>query len=315
MVQIRTGNPMRERLESLPTEGRRAGPGLDELDATAMVKAMHRADGEALEAVRRALPEVAVVVERAAERMGPGASSGTMGRLVYCGAGTSGRLGVLDASECVPTFGVRPGMVVGLIAGGDRALREAIEGAEDDLGAGAQAVSNIQVGHRDVVVGVAASGRTPWVLGAMEAARASGSLVVGVSCVPGSAVERAGELAVTLATGAEMVTGSTRLKAGTATKLVLNMISTGVMVRLGYVYGDLMVNVRPTNAKLRDRAARIVDEICGTGRGAAEELLVEAGGDVKAAVVMWRRGVGPEQARKLLAEAGGVLRRVIGPVK
>ncbi len=295
-----------EELGVLSTESRRGGPGLDGLDALGMMQAMHAADGEAFAAVGRVLPAVARVVEAAAKRVGGG------GRLVYCGAGTSGRLGVLDASECVPTFGVPPGMVVGLIAGGDRALREAIEGAEDDPAEGEAAVRALGVNARDVVVGIAASGRTPWVLGAMEAAREAGALLIGVSCVRGSAVERAAELPVTVETGPEVVTGSTRLKAGTATKLVLNMISTGVMARLGYVHGDLMVNVQPTNAKLRDRAARIVGEICGISRAEAGELLGRAGGEVKTAVVMRRLGLDAEAARDKLAGAGGVLRRLVG---
>ncbi len=366
----------REVLGTLPTEARR--PETSELDALTgleMVWAMHRADREALLAVERALPQVAVVVEAAAERL---AASGACdwgemdadglkgrgqsdrepgwaaGRLVYAGAGTSGRLGVLDAAECPPTFATPPGMVVGLLAGGERALRKAVEGAEDDRAAGAAAVRAIGVGERDVVVGIAASGRTPWVLGVMEAARQAGALTVGLSCVPGSAVEGAGSraasetwsgassgigvqsesetgsqtmeatgaaqpddgeagdrpLAITVDTGAEVVTGSTRLKAGTATKLVLNMISTGVMVRLGYVYGNLMVNVQPTNAKLRDRAVRIVGEICGLGAEEAARAL-ELAGDVKTAVVMVRLGLERGAAEIRLAKAGGVLRRAL----
>ena len=295
---------MSEELGGLPTEGRLAETeGFDSLTALGMVEAMHRADGAAVAAVGRALPEVAAVVEAAAERMRAG------GRMVYVGAGTSGRLGVLDASECGPTFGVSAEKVQGVIAGGDRALRLAVEGAEDDFAAGEAAVRGFGAG--DVVVGIATSGRTPFVLGALRAAREAGALTVGVSCVPGSAVALAGEMAVTVETGAEVVTGSTRLKAGTATKLVLNMISTGVMARLGYVYGNWMVNVQGTNGKLRDRAVRMVEGICGVGRVEAERVLAEAGGEVKVAVVMVRLGVGVGVARWRLGKAGGVLRKVL----
>lgn len=301
---------VQERLAALPTEARNAATAeLDALGTLAMMQAMHRADEEAVAAVGAVLGSVAAVVEAAAERMARG------GRLIYVGAGTSGRLGVLDASECPPTFATPPEMVLGVIAGGERALRWAVEGAEDSWEAGAAVMREYGVGALDAVVGIAASGRTPFVLSAMEAAHAAGALVVGVSCVPGSAVERtglkSGGFAVTAATGAEVVTGSTRLKAGTATKLVLNMISTGVMVRLGYVYGNLMVNVRPTNGKLRDRAARIVAELTGLDRAEAEAALKAGDDEVKVAVVMVRMKVDTETARARLAAAGGVLSRVL----
>ena len=299
---------MDEELGGLPTEARLAGAeGFDGLTALGMVEAMHAADGAAVAAVGRALGEVAAVVEAVAARMRAGEGQG---RLVYVGAGTSGRLGVLDAAECGPTFGVPAEMVQGVIAGGERALRVAVEGAEDDFDGGMAAVRGFGAG--DVVVGIAASGRTPFVLGALRAAREAGALTVGVSCVRGSAVALAGEMAVTVETGAEVVTGSTRLKAGTATKLVLNMISTGVMARLGYVYGNWMVNVQGTNGKLKDRAVRMVEGICGVGRGEAERVLAEAGGEVKVAVVMVRLGVGVEEARGRLGAARGVLREVLG---
>jgi N-acetylmuramic acid 6-phosphate etherase len=290
----------------LSTEARNAATeGFDALSALGMVLAMHQADLAAVGAVGRALPQVAAVVEAVAERLRGG------GRLVYVGAGTSGRLGVLDASECPPTFQTAPELVQGVIAGGERALRHAVEGAEDDPALGAEAMRERGVAARDVVVGIAASGRTPFVLGAMVFAAQVGALTVGVSCVPGSAVERAGELAITIDTGAEVLTGSTRLKAGTATKLVLNMISTAVLARLGYVHGNLMVNVQPTNGKLRDRAVRIVAELAGLGRLEAEAALERAGGEVKTAVVAAVRGVGAGEARRRVADAGGVLRRAL----
>ena len=294
-----------EDLAALSTEARRGGPGLDTLDALGMVEAMHQADSEALAAVRAVLPAVATAIEQTAARMVKG------GRLIYCGAGTSGRLGVLDASECVPTFGVPSGLVIGLIAGGERALREAVEGAEDDPSAGAAAIEAVGASRLDTVVGIAASGRTPWVLGAMRQAREADALTIGLSCVSGSAVEQAGHAAITVATGPEVVTGSTRLKAGTATKLVLNMLSTGVMARLGYIYGELMVNVQPTNAKLRDRATRITAELCGATTQEAAALLEEADDEVKTAVVMRKRGVGATEARALLQAGNGILRQAL----
>ena len=296
---------------ALPTEARHANTErFDAFSALAMAEAMHRGDREALAAVEQVLPQVALAMEAVAERLRRG------GRLIYVGAGTSGRLGVLDASECPPTFHTPPEMVQGVIAGGERALRQAVEGAEDDAAAGEHAVREREVGAADTVVGIAASGRTPYVLGALRAARAASALTVGVSCVPGSPIERAGELAITPATGAEVLTGSTRLKAGTATKLVLNMISTGAMARLGYVHGNLMVHVQPTNAKLRDRAVRIVSELCGLPMDEAADALARAG-DVRTAVVMVRLALEPEAARERLQAVGGVLRRALagGPAE
>ncbi|RRA48203.1 N-acetylmuramic acid 6-phosphate etherase [Acidipila sp. EB88] len=295
-----------EALALLPTEGRNAATAeFDALGALGMMEAMHAADREAVAAVGAVLPAIASVVEAAAERLRGG------GRLLYVGAGTSGRLGVLDASECPPTFHTPPEMVQGLIAGGERALRHAVEGAEDDAEQGAAVVRERGVSRLDVVVGVAASGRTPYVLGALRAARSLGALTVGVSCVPGSPVEQAAELPITVATGPEVVTGSTRLKAGTATKLVLNMISTGALCQLGYVHGNLMVNVQPTNAKLRDRAERIVAELTGLAREEAREALLQADGEVKTATVMARLGISAGAARDRLEQAGGVLRAAL----
>ena len=297
----------RSEIGALPTEARHAGTQhFDACSALEMASAMHRGDREALEAVERVLPQVAQVVEEAAARLRRG------GRLLYVGAGTSGRLGVLDASECPPTFHTPPAMVQGVIAGGERALRQAVEGAEDDAAAGAAAMHERCVGALDLVVGIAASGRTPYVLGAMRAAAGSGAFTVGLSCVPGSPVEQTGALAITPATGAEVLTGSTRLKAGTATKLVLNMISTCTMAKLGYVHGNLMVRVQPTNAKLRDRAIRIVAELCGLGLLEAEAALEQAG-DVRTAIVMSKLALGPDAARARLQAAGGVLRKAMEP--
>lgn len=234
------------------------------------------------------------------------------GRLFYVGAGTSGRLGVLDASECPPTFGTDPEMVQGIIAGGPAALTRAQEGAEDKPADGARAVDDHGVTARDFVVGIAASGTTPYVRGALERARAIGARTAIVACSPPpAALVAAVDVAIVPIVGPEVVTGSTRLKAGTATKLVLNAITTGAMIRLGKTYGNLMVDLRATNEKLRDRSERIVVEVCGVSRDEARALLADAGGVVKTAIVMRKRGLSRADAERALAEAGGVVRRVV----
>ena len=234
------------------------------------------------------------------------------GRLFYVGAGTSGRLGVLDASECPPTFGTDPEMVQGIIAGGPAALTRAQEGAEDKPADGARAVDDHGVTARDFVVGIAASGTTPYVRGALERAREIGARTAIVACSPPpAALVAAVDVAIVPIVGPEVVTGSTRLKAGTATKLVLNAITTGAMIRLGKTYGNLMVDLRATNEKLRDRSERIVVEVCGVSRDEARALLADAGGVVKTAIVMQKRGLSRADAERALAEAGGVVRRVV----
>jgi N-acetylmuramic acid 6-phosphate etherase len=236
------------------------------------------------------------------------------GRLLYVGAGTSGRLGVLDAAECPPTFGTDPSMVQGLIAGGLPALTRAQEGAEDRAADGGAAVRAVGVGPTDFVVGIAASGTTPYVRGALDAARLAGARTAFVTCTP-VPPEMAASVDIVIAplVGPEVITGSTRLKAGTATKLVLNTISTGAMIRLGKTYGNLMVDLRATNDKLAARSERIVGEVLGIARPEARAALDAAGGMVKTAIVMRARGVDRVGAEALLAEAGGALRRVIGP--
>jgi len=293
-------------LAALLTESRNpATEGIDRLSTLEMLTAINREDQTVALAVERELAAIARAVDAIAERFGRG------GRLFYIGAGTSGRLGVLDASECPPTFSVAPDLVQGVIAGGDRALRLSSEHSEDSAAEGASDVKGLGLGEHDTLVGIAASGRTPYVLGAMAYAKELGALTVGLSCVPGSEVALAAEIAITPATGAEVITGSTRMKAGTATKLVLNMLSTGVMIRTGAVYGNLMVNVRPTNAKLVDRAHRIIMAATGCDLARATVLLV-AGGSVKTAIVMERLGVEAEVAEARLAEAGGRLGVVLG---
>jgi N-acetylmuramic acid 6-phosphate etherase len=242
---------------------------------------MNREDARVTSAVAAAAPSIARAIDAIAERLRDG------GRLLYFGAGTSGRLGVLDAAECPPTFGTPPGMVVGVIAGGAAALTRAQEGAEDDQAAGAARVAELAVGARDAVVGISASGRTPFVLGALAAARAAGAFTVALACNPGSDLAAAAELAIEAVVGPEVVAGSTRLKAGTATKLVLNQLSTGVMVRLGRVEGHRMVDLRPTNAKLLERATRMVVELAGVDRARALAALA-AGRSVREAVAALR---------------------------
>jgi N-acetylmuramic acid 6-phosphate etherase len=266
-----------------------------------MLRVMQAADQEGVAAVERELPRIAAAVDAIAARIEAG------GRLFYLGAGTSGRLGVLDASECPPTYNTPRELVQGIIAGGDAALRRSIERAEDNASLGARDLEEHGFRGADVLVGIAASGRTPYVLGGMEYARGLGALTIGLTCVPGSAVALAAEMAIVPATGPEVVTGSTRMKAGTATKLVLNMLSTGALVRQGYVYGNLMVNVQPTNSKLADRAARIIATITGLKYGEAAELLARAE-SVKTAVVMQKLGLSRGDAEARLAAAHGRLK-------
>ncbi len=296
-------------LGSLLTESRNsATEHLDELSTLDMLAVINDEDAKVAAAVRAELASIAKAVDEIASRFQRG------GRLFYVGAGTSGRLGVLDASECPPTFSVPAELVQGLIAGGDRALRLSSEHSEDSRAEGARDLAEAGFAadeKPDTLVGIAASGRTPYVLGAMEFAKGfakeQGALVIGLSCVPGSLVARAANIAITPATGPEVITGSTRLKAGTATKLVLNMLSTGVMVRTGATYGNLMVNVRPTNAKLVDRAERIIAAATGCDAVRAAQLLADAGNSVKVAIAMEVLQLDRADAEGKLADAGGVL--------
>jgi N-acetylmuramic acid 6-phosphate etherase len=227
------------------------------------------------------------------------------GRLYYIGAGTSGRLGVLDASECPPTYHVPPDLVQGIIAGGPAALEKSSEATEDDPDTGRKDLTARGFTAPDALVGIAASGRTPYVLGAVAMARSLGALTIGISCTPDSELSRAVDIAITPLCGPEVIAGSTRMKAGTATKLVLNMISTAVMIRLGHVYGNLMVNVEPRNTKLEDRARRIVAEASAVSYERAGELLKEAGGNVRVAIVMAKLAVGRDAAESKLSAANG----------
>ena len=296
-------------LGALATEARNpASEELDALPTLEMLHVMNDEDGKVASAVREQLPAIAQAVDAIVERFGRG------GRLFYIGAGTSGRLGVLDASECPPTFSVSPELVQGLIAGGEPALRVASEHSEDSPEEGArdvEAAGFAADGRPDTLVGIAASGRTPYVMGALAYAQAQGALTIGLSCVPGSALAQAAAIAISPATGPEVLTGSTRLKAGTATKLVLNMLSTAVMVRTGATFGNLMVNVQPTNAKLVDRAERIVTQATGCDLATAADLLRASDMSVKTAIVMQRLGLTREQAAEKLEQTHGVLRRAL----
>jgi N-acetylmuramic acid 6-phosphate etherase len=278
---------------------------LDQLTALELAQLMNAEDATVAAAVAAALPDVAAAIEAVAARMAAG------GRLIYMGAGTSGRLGVLDAAECVPTFSVPPERVTARIAGGAQAVTAAVEGAEDDRNAGRADLLALAPTAQDAVVGIAASGSTPYVVAALEAAAAVGALTVAVVCSAPGPVLDAAQIKIAVLTGPEVLTGSTRLKAGTAQKMVLNMLSTGVMVRLGKVYGNLMVDVKVTNAKLAARARRIVARVGQVDEDTAAALLAQTENGVKAAIVMARRGVDAAEAQALLAAADGFLRRVL----
>lgn len=290
----------------VPTEQHHAASQhLGILPTAEMLLRFHAADYEACQAVDAALPQLAVVVDAVSTRMRSG------GRLFYLGAGTSGRLGVLDASEIPPTFGADPGLVVGLIAGGDGALRRSVEGAEDDDEQAASDLAPYHLTASDSLVGISASGNAAYVLGGLTYAARQGSLTIALTCNPNAAMLRAAELAIVCPTGAEMITGSTRLKAGSATKMILNMLSSAVMVRLGKTYGQLMVDVQASNSKLKDRALRLVMELTGVEAALAQKALDECGGKVKLAVLCLTKNITPPQAEALLAQHGGHLRTAL----
>jgi N-acetylmuramic acid 6-phosphate etherase len=276
-----------------------ASRGIDEQPTVEILRIINDQDARVAGAVAQEIPKIALAVDRVVESVGKG------GRLFYIGAGTSGRLGVLDAAECPPTFHVAPEAVQGIIAGGAAALERSTEASEDDPEAGKRDLIARGFCSRDVVVGIAASGRTSYVLGAVREARAAGAATIGISSTPDSELARVVDIAITPLTGPEVIAGSTRMKAGTATKLVLNMISTAVMIRLGYVYGNLMVNVEPSNTKLEDRAHRIIAEAAGVDYARASELLHEAGRNVKVAIVMAKLGTDRVTAEARLAAARG----------
>jgi N-acetylmuramic acid 6-phosphate etherase len=278
---------------------------IDLVSTLDLVQRINAEDRRVAEAVADQLPAIATAIDAIAGRMARG------GRLIYAGAGTSGRLGALDAAECPPTFNARPDQVVALIAGGPAALTQAVEGAEDDPEAGARDVLALNIGADDSLVGIAASGNTPYVVGAMRTARSRGAFVVSLACNHPSAIAQVADCAIAVLTGPEVITGSTRLKAGTAQKMVLNMLSSGVMIHLGKTYGNLMVDVQATNAKLLGRARRIVAQATGLSVTDATVLLDQSGGEVKTAIVAALAGVAPEAARRRLASASGIVRRAL----
>ncbi|BEM49617.1 N-acetylmuramic acid 6-phosphate etherase [Serratia marcescens] len=279
--------------------------GLDEMSTLDMVRCFNQEDRKVPEAIEKVLPAIAQAVDLAAVALKAG------GRLIYLGAGTSGRLGVLDASECPPTFGVPHGVVVGLIAGGPGALLKAVEGAEDDAALGEADLRALNLTAVDMVVGLAASGRTPYVIGALRYARGLGCPTAAISCNPDSPIVHEAQVAISPVVGPEALTGSTRLKSGTAQKLVLNMLSTGAMVKLGKVYQNLMVDVKATNVKLVDRACRIVVEATGAERAQAEAALAQTGFEVKPAILMILAGVSADEAQQRLQRHDGYLRAAL----
>ncbi len=288
------------------TEARNpASAAIDTAPTLELVRIMNGEDAKVAPAVGAEAEAIAAAIDAIAERMRRG------GRLIYVGAGTSGRLGVLDASECPPTFSAPPGLVVGVIAGGPRALTDSVEDAEDRPEEGARALAELGLRAEDSVVGIAASGGTPFVLGAMDEARRRGALVVSLACNHPSPMSERADIAIAPLVGPEVITGSTRLKSGTAQKMVLNMLSTGVMVRLGKTYGNLMVDVKASNSKLRARARRIVAAATGLEDEEAAALLERCGGEVKTAIVAALAGAGPDEARARLAAAGGVVRSAL----
>lgn len=297
---------MTEALEQLLTEqvdDRYAT--IDTASVAELARLMNEADSTVPAAVQRAFPQIVPAIEAVTQRLAGG------GRLLYIGAGSAGRMGVLDAAECPPTFNTPPELVRAIIAGGGQALQVAVEGAEDDVAAGAAAVATHGVGAGDAVVGIAASGRTPFVIAAVRAARERGALTVGLSCNQDTPLSHEALHPIEVLVGPEVVAGSTRLKAGTAQKLVLNMISTIAMVRIGKTYGNLMVDLRVTNHKLRERALRIVARVSGASRADAEMALEVAGFDVKLAIVMLGGPSSMEEATKRLAAHGGRLREAL----
>ena len=278
---------------------------IDTLSPLEIVRLINTEDAKVVEAVGAEAESIAQAIDWAADRLRCG------GRLFYVGAGTSGRLGVLDASECPPTFNTPPGMVVGLIAGGPIALTQAIEGAEDDPNRGAADIATLEVGAPDLVIGIATSGRTPYVLGAVRAARHRGAKTVGLACNRPSLLGREVDLEIAPLVGAEIISGSTRLKAGTATKMILNMISTGAMVRIGKTLGNRMVDLKPLNEKLRIRSRRILRELAGVDDALAAQILLCCEGQLKRALVVALTDVDPNAAQMLLDTHGGQVRAAV----
>ena len=303
-MKRRTNTPYA--LEQLATEKTNpASADIDTRSALEIARIINTEDAKVAAAVNRALPEIARAMDWIAESLSKG------GKLIYVGTGTSGRMGALDASECPPTFGVDPKQVQFVMAGGEKALGRAVEADEDSRALGMREIRKRKPGKKDVVIGIAASGRTPFSIAAVEWARRAGARTVAVTCNPNSPLEKAAELAIVVETGAEVVAGSTRMKAGTAEKMVLNMLSTGAMVRLGHVYGNLMVNLHQKNSKLAERALTILQQALEIDRNAARRLLNDAKDNVPAALVMAKAGVSRVQAERALDDSRGHVRQAI----
>lgn len=293
-------------LSHLTTEGRNpASEAIDSLSTLEIVRLMNREDARVAEAVGCEAESIARAIEVITERLRNG------GRLIYIGAGTSGRLGVLDAAECPPTFNTRPEQVVGIIAGGPQAMIRAVEGAEDIGQSAVEDLKAIRLSDRDAVVGIATSGRTPYVLAGLQYARRQGAYTIGLSSNRDAALASCSDLCITPVVGPEVISGSTRLKAGTATKMVLNMLTTASMVLVGKTYGNLMVDLRATSSKLVDRARRIVMAVTDLSQSEAERLLARCDGEVKTAILVHLCSVTPQEARDLLKLSGGHLRRAV----
>jgi N-acetylmuramic acid 6-phosphate etherase len=298
--------PTPDSLGRLTTEASNpASERLDELSAVELVSLMNAEDAKVAAAVGAQGPRIAQAIEIIAKQLRIG------GRLIYLGSGTSGRLGVLDATECPPTFGTSPSQVVGLIAGGASALTRAIEGAEDRPELAIEDLKAIEVSQSDVVVGIATSGRTPYVIGGLAYARGIGATTIGLSCNLQSELTEVADFVIAPVVGPEVLSGSTRLKAGTATKMVLNMLTTGAMVLLGKTYGNFMVDLRATNAKLESRALRMLQRLTGLSATEARQRLSECGGELKAAIVAEKLKIEPDAARGRLAGTGGQLRAAL----
>ncbi|AVB28651.1 N-acetylmuramic acid 6-phosphate etherase [Proteus mirabilis] len=293
-------------LSNLVTESRNHhSEHIDTLSTLEMLKVINNEDKKVPFAVEATLPHIARLVDKVVTAFSQG------GRLIYCGAGTSGRLGILDASECPPTYGIPHDMVIGLIAGGHKAILQAVENAEDNVQLGAEDLRQLNFNAKDVLVGIAASGRTPYVIGALEYARSLGAVTGAISCNPDSPIAQRADIAITPIVGPEVVTGSSRMKAGTAQKLVLNMITTGAMIKMGKVFGNLMVDVEATNAKLIERQIRIVMQATECERATAEQALAQCQRHCKTAILMILAGVDAQQATQLLAQNKGFIRQAL----
>jgi N-acetylmuramic acid 6-phosphate etherase len=299
-------SPHLEKLHALGTEQQNlASQALDTKSALEIATIINDEDAKVAAAVRRALPQVAAAIDAVAKALAAG------GRLIYVGAGTSGRIAALDAAECPPTFGTDPQQVQYVIAGGEKALGRAVEANEDSREMGQRDIGNLRPTKKDVVAGITASGRTPYTVAAVEYAKKKGARTIGISCNPDSALARVADIAITADVGPEVVSGSTRMKAGTAQKMVLNMITTGAMSRLGYVYGNLMVNVSAKNQKLVERGITILTKAAEVDRERARHALDESGGSVPMALIMLKSAVNRNLAKRMLKDSGGNVRKAI----